>query len=164
MKVIKTTLLFTSLLIFSCQGNKSNLFDIEIDNKDGNEKMTYYPDLSFEEVKDSAEYLFDEKDHYRKLSSDIKVTPPIFQNDIFKVRVFMRSVFINNKYDHGFLIRTYSKDGKIKDEIVLASTLGDLSCKGEVTSDLRIITNCPDGDQIIAQIEKDGSIKIMNDE
>jgi hypothetical protein len=33
-----------------------------------------------------------------------------------------------------------------------------------VTSDLRIITSCPDGGQTISQIEKDGSINTLKNE
>jgi hypothetical protein len=166
MKTIKITgaILFISTLLFSCQPDKKDLIDVKIVKKDGLENMTYLPNLDFEEVIDSASYLFNEKDYQRILISEIKVAPPIFQNDIIKVRVFTRSIFVKTKYEHGFLIRTYSKDGKIKDEKVLASTFGDLSCEGRVTSDLRIITSCPDGGQTIAQIEKDGSINTLKNE
>jgi hypothetical protein len=33
-----------------------------------------------------------------------------------------------------------------------------------VTSDLRIITDCVDGEETIAQIEEDGSINILENE
>jgi hypothetical protein len=166
MRTIKTTwvILFISTLLFSCQSNKKDLINVKIVEKDGLENMTYVPNFDFEEVIDSAQYLFNEKDYQRLLISEIKVAPPIFQNDIIKVRVFTRSIFVENKYEHGFLIRTYSKDGKIKDEKVLASTFGDLSCEGRVTSDLRIITDCVDGEETIAQIEEDGSINILENE
>ena len=98
------------------------------------------------------------------MSSEIKVAPPIYQNDTFKVRVFTRRSFSENSYQYGFLVRTYSKDGKIKDEMVIASNLNGLKCEGKVTSDLRIITSCPGGEETIAQIETDGSIKILKDE
>jgi hypothetical protein len=166
MKTIKTTgaILFISTLLFSCQSDKKDLIDVKIVEKDGLANMTYLPNLDFEEVIDSAQFLFDKKDYYRLLTSEIKVAPPIFQNDIIKVRVFTRSIFVRTKYEHGFLVRTYSKDGKIKDERVLASTFGDLRCEGKVTSDLRIITSCPDGEQTIAQIEEDGSINTLKNE
>ncbi|QJP34429.1 hypothetical protein F0365_08485 [Nonlabens sp. Ci31] len=166
MKTIKIAggILFISSLLFSCQADKKNLIDIKIIEKDGLENMTYLPNLEFNEIKDSALFLFDEKDYYRIFTSEIKVAPPIFQNDVIKVRVFTRSQFVENKYEYGFLVRTYSKDGKIKDEMVVASTIGDLSCEGKVTSDLRIVTYCPGGEKTIAQIEKDGAIKILENE
>jgi hypothetical protein len=166
MKTIKIVggILFISSFLFSCQADQKNLIDIKIIEKDGLESMTYVPKLEFREVNDSAVYLFDEKDYYRIFTSEIKVAPPIFQNETIKVRVFTRSQIIENKYEHGFLVRTYSKDGKIKDEMVVASTFGELSCEGKVTSDLRVITTCPEGEETIAQIEKDGSIKILENE
>ena len=48
--------------------------------------------------------------------------------------------------------------------MVIASNLDDLQCEGKVTSDLRIVTSCPGGVETIAQIETDGSIKILKDE
>jgi hypothetical protein len=166
MKTIKVIggILFISTMFFSCQTDKKDLIDIKIVEKDGLENMTYLPNLEFNEVKDSSAYLFDEKDYYRIITSEIKVAPPIFQNDVIKVRIFTRSQFADNKNEYGFLVRTYSKDGKIKDEMVVASTIGDLSCEGKVTSDLRVITTCPGGEETIAQIEKDGSIKILENE
>jgi hypothetical protein len=166
MKTIKITaaFLFISTLLFSCQNEKKYLIDIKIVEKDGIENITYLPNLEFNEVKDSAAYLFDQKDYYRMITGDIKVTPPIFQNETIKVRVFTRNQIVENKYEYGFLVRTYSKDGKIKDEMVLASTFGELRCEGKVTSDLRIITSCTEGEETIAQIEKDGSIKVIENE
>jgi hypothetical protein len=159
-----SSILFISIIFFSCQNEKKDLIDVKIVEKDGIEKITYLPNLEFNKVKDSAAYLFDEKDYYRMIAGDIKVTLPIFQNETIKVRVFTRSQMVENKYEYGFLVRTYSKDGKIKDEMVLASTFGELRCEGKVTSDLRIITSCPKGEETIAQIEKDGSIKILENE
>lgn len=157
-------ILFISTILFSCQTDTKDLIDIKVIEKDGLENMTYVPKLEFSEVNDSAVYLFDEKDYYRIFTSEIKVAPPIFQNDVIKVRIFTRSQVVENKYEYGFLVRTYSKDGKIKDEMVVASTFGELSCGGKVTSDLRVITTCPEGEETIAQIEKDGSIKILENE
>ncbi|WP_292889915.1 hypothetical protein [Nonlabens sp.] len=166
MKTIKIVsgILFISTILFSCQTDKKDLIDVKIIEKDGLENMTYLPHLEFKEIKDSALFLFDEKDYYRIFTSEIKVTLPIYQNDIIKVRVFTRSQFIDNRNEYGFLVRTYSKDGKIKDEMVIASTIGDLSCEGKITSDLRIVTYCPEGEKTIAQIEKDGSIKTLENE
>ena len=166
MKTIKIVggILFISSFLFSCQTEKKDLIDIKIIEKDGLESMTYLPNLEFNEIKDSALFLFDEKDYYRIFTSEIKVAPPIYQNDVIKVRIFTRSQFVENRNEFGFLVRTYSKDGKIKDEMVVASTIGDLSCEGKITSDLRVVTYCPSGEKTIAQIEKDGSIKVIENE
>jgi hypothetical protein len=163
MKTIKITgaILFISTLLFSCKSDKKDLIDVRILEKNGLENMTYMPNLDFESVIDSAQFLFSEKDYERIITSEIKVSPAIFQNDSIKVRVFTRTSLRIKSNEFGFLVRTYSNDGKIKDEKVLASTFGDLSCEGRVTSDLRIITNCPNGEQTIAQIEKDGSINTL---
>jgi len=48
--------------------------------------------------------------------------------------------------------------------MVIASNLDGLQCEGKVTADLKIITSCPDGEETIAQIESDGSIKTLKDE
>ena len=165
LRYLSIALLSLSFLLFSCQDSKEeNLIDIKIVEKDGKTVFQYLPHLEFSNAIDSAASLFNNQDYYRIMSSEIKVAPPIFQNNFFKVRVFTRSTFSKDGYKHGFLVRTYSKDGKIKDEMVLASNLDDLQCEGKVTSDLRIVTSCPDGVETIAQIETDGSIKILKDE
>lgn len=158
-------LLFISILIYSCQKNESDLFSVKILEKEGLPHITYLPNIDFKEVpEDSVHMLYNEKDHFRVLSSEIKIAQPIFKNELFSVRIYTRSSFQSGYFQHGFLVRTFSKDGRIKDERVLASTIDGLSCEGRVTSDLKIITSCPDGIQTIAQIEKDGSIKITENE
>lgn len=166
MRTIKITaaILFITSLVFSCQSEKKDLINVTIVEKDGLQNMNVMPSMDFREVNDSASFLFDEQDYYRILSSEIKVSPHIFKNDDFKVRVFVRKTFVGDSNEFGFLVRTYSTDGKIKDEKVLASTSGDLSCEGKVTSDLRIITTCPGGEETMAQIEYDGSIKLIENE
>jgi hypothetical protein len=163
MKTLKnlSIVLFISMLTHSCQTDKKDLIAVKIIKKNGLENMSFLPNLAFEQVLDSAKYLYNEDDYYRIMTSEIKVAPPIFQNDIIKVRVFTRKTMVDNTFEYGFLVRTYSKDGKIKDEMVLASTIGELSCEGRVTADLKIITACPDGEETVAQIEKDGAIKIL---
>ena len=165
LRYLSIALLSFNFLLFSCQDSKEeNLIDIKIVEKDGATAFQYLPHLEFSNAIDSAASLFNNQDYYRIMSSEIKVAPPIYQNDTFKVRVFTRRSFSENSYQYGFLVRTYSKDGKIKDEMVIASNLNGLKCEGKVTSDLRIITSCPGGEETIAQIETDGSIKILKDE
>ncbi|MEN8817730.1 MAG: hypothetical protein ABF274_12795 [Nonlabens sp.] len=162
-KITTTLILFTSLF-FSCQNEKKELIDITIFEENGLDNFNVLPRTAFNVVTDSAQFLFDEQDYYRILSSEIKVSPPIFQNDVFKVRVFVRKTFVGDSNEFGFLVRTYTKDGKIKDEKVIASSSGDLRCEGKVTSDLKIITTCPEGYETVAQIENDGSIKLIENE
>ncbi|WP_405377041.1 hypothetical protein [Nonlabens sp. Asnod3-A02] len=165
LRYLSIALLSFNFLLFSCQDSKKeDLIDIKIVEKDGETVFQYLPNLTFNNARDSASSLFNNQDYYRIMSSEIKVAPPIYQNEVIKVRVFTRSFFSKDGYRHGFLVRTYSKDGKIKDEMVIASTLDGLQCEGKVTSDLRIITSCPGGEETIAQIETDGSIKTLKDE
>ena len=156
--------LLICLSITSCEKDEKNLIDVKIVEKDGLENMTFLPNMEFKEVKDSSYQLFDEKDYYRIMVNEIKVAPPIFQNDKIKVRIFTRTSYNEDRNEFEFLVRTYSKDGKIKDEMVMASTVGNLKCEGKVTADLKIITSCPDGEKAIAQIEFDGSIKLIENE
>ncbi|WP_298951230.1 hypothetical protein [uncultured Nonlabens sp.] len=165
LRYLSIALLSFNFLLFSCQDSKKeDLIDIKIVKKDGKLVFQYLPNLTFNNAVDSAATLFDNKDFYRIMSSEIKVAPPIYQNEAFKVRVFNRSYFSENSYRYGFLVRTYTKNGKIKDEMVIASTLNGLQCEGKVTADLRIITTCPGGEETIAQIETDGTIKTLKDE
>lgn len=167
MKIVTTitAVFFISSLFFSCQKNDKDLFSVKISEKENLPHITYLPNLEFSKIPtDSISKLYNQEDLSRIISSDIKIAPPIFKNDVFTTRVYTRSVFNSEYFEHGFLIRTFSKDGKIKDEMVLASTIGGLNCEGKVTSDLKIITYCPDGEQTIAQIENDGSIKIIENE
>ncbi|MEO9953386.1 hypothetical protein [Nonlabens sp.] len=165
LRYLSIALLSFNFLLFSCQDSKKeDLIDIKIVEKDGATVFQYLPNLEFNNAIDSAASLFDSKDYYRIMSSEIKVAPPIYQNETFRVRVFTRRSVSENSFRYGFLVRTYSKDGKIKDEMVIASNLDGLQCEGKVTADLKIITSCPDGEETIAQIESDGSIKTLKDE
>ncbi|AGC75721.1 hypothetical protein LX97_00408 [Nonlabens dokdonensis] len=167
MRTIKVivTILFISSLTYSCQKDKKDLFNVKISEKEGKLQMNYSPGLEFKMVGlDSMAILHNETDYQRMLSGDIKIAPPIFKSDDFTVRVYTRSSFESGFFRHGFLIRTFTNDGEIKDERVLASTLGELNCEGKVTGDLKIISFCPDGEKTIAQIQNDGSIKLIENE
>ena len=73
--------LLICLSITSCEKDEKDLIDVKIVEKDGLENMTFLPNMEFKEVKDSSYQLFDEKDYYRIMVNEIKVAPPIFQND-----------------------------------------------------------------------------------
>jgi hypothetical protein len=167
MKIIKITtiLLLITSIFFSCQKKDQDLFSVQIIEKDGLPHISYLPNLKFSSIPaDSISILYNDEDYSRILSSDIKIAPTLYKNDVFKVRVYTRSVFNKAYIQHGFLIRTFSKDEKIIDEMVLASTIGGLNCEGKITSDLKIATSCPNGEENIAQIEYDGSIKLIENE
>jgi len=97
LRYLSIALLSFNFLLFSCQDSKKeDLIDIKIVEKDGATVFQYLPNLEFNNAIDSAASLFDSKDYYRIMSSEIKVAPPIYQNDVFKVRVFTRSNFSEN--------------------------------------------------------------------
>lgn len=159
MKIKSLAIIAVLIFTASCKNNE-NLFEMKVIDKDDKKVVQFIPNMSFEVIKDSAYFYFSKKDYQNVLGASISKGEQIYKSDKFEVRVILRTYAgaKGNKYE--FVLRTFSKDFKIIDSYVMASTINDKICTGIVDANLSITTTCDDGTITIATVDDYGKFVI----
>ena len=112
--------------------------------------------MAFTEVIDSSYSYFSKEDYNMVLTGTISKGETIYSSDKFELKVMLRTHHLVDRDQYEFVLRTFSKDFKIIDSYVMASTLKDLACEGSINNDLVITTTCEDGNSRKASIDEYG--------
>lgn len=152
---IKLVMILGALMLLSSCSNDKPIFKVDIVEENGN-KVQYVPNMPFESLNDSAYYYFSKEDYKKVMGAEILKGKEIYKSDKFRMRVILRKYTQVERNSFEFVLRTFSKDFKIIDSYIMASTAGNLNCNGVINGDLEIITTCADGAQTITTVNEYG--------
>lgn len=156
--IIYTAIVFGFLT--SCKQGDEVLF--KVDAKQDRTGVEFIPNMPFETISDSAYFYFSKEDYGKVVAAEILKGKQIYKSDKFEIRVIVRKYNPLSGTSFEFMLRTFSKDFKIIDSYIMASTTNNLICNGSINGDLEITTTCEDGTETIATIDEYGKF-IVNE-
>ncbi|PRP65684.1 hypothetical protein [Nonlabens agnitus] len=146
-------------IVTSCSNDKA-IFKVDIIEQETGDKIEFVPNMPFELIKDSTYFYFSKEDYYKVMVADISKGKQIYKSDKFEIRVILRK-YMNAKGTYfEFVLRSFSKDFKIIDSYVMASTIEELNCNGVIDGKLNITTTCADGTVTTATVDEYGKFII----
>ncbi|WP_156340010.1 hypothetical protein [Nonlabens sp. YIK11] len=146
-------------ILASCSNDKP-IFKVDIIEQEAGDKVEFVPNMPFEIIRDSSYFYFSKEDYYKVLGAEISKGKQIYKSDKFEIRVILRKYMNAKGTSFEFVLRSFSKDFKIIDSYVMASSVKDLNCNGVIDGKLNITTTCADGTVTTATVDEYGKFII----
>ncbi len=159
-----STLLITILSLTACGDDNKIIFDSEIIKENDLKTISYIPKTNFVRFKDSAYQYMSKQDYTEVLRGELLKGETIFKNDQFIIKTMLRSYATTDVVKHQIILRTFKKNMRLLDDIVISSTVDSIPFSGKLNKDLTYEINYENGDQKTGRINEKGRFINDNDE
>ncbi len=146
-------------MMSSCSNGDNQIVATSLKEKGNIYTLGYGPEMQFNQITDSVDILFTPDDYSKILGGPIKQSDLIFNRDKFQIRLFLYENYAKGQARFRLKLRTYAKDMKIIDEMIIASTLEEELSDGYLTENLKAVRKYKDSSEVVMQIDEYGNFK-----
>ncbi|ARN78066.1 hypothetical protein BST97_08660 [Nonlabens spongiae] len=146
-------------MMSSCSNGDNQIVATSLKKKGDIYTLGYGPEMQFNQITDSVDILFTPDDYSKILGGPVKQSDFIINRDKFQIRLFLYENYSKGQARFRLKLRTYAKDMKIIDEMIIASTLEEELSDGYLTENLKAVRKHKDSNDIVMKIDEYGNFK-----
>lgn len=150
----------TSIVIatatISCSFFNSKMFQTELVDIEGKTLIKYGPKMNFEAITDSAVSYYSQEDYMVILGAEIKKGETVYKNDKFMLKALLRERFKTTGNSFQFVLRSYTYDMRILDDIIIGSTMDSVPFSGYIKEDLSFTREFENGKKQTGYLNENG--------